>query len=160
MAEIRLNKIIRQFNVGLDDLVGFLHKIGVEVEANPNGKISEEYMPAIRRQFGKDLELKQAAEKVDIKITEIIEKTSRKPKKDEDEEEIEKETIIKSNTFINSKKEQPAPKPVEEPAPVEVKPVEPVKAEPVKVEAAPVAEPVETEPHKEVSPVSEPAARK
>ena len=158
MAEIRLNKIIRQFNVGLDDLVGFLHKIGVEVEANPNGKISEEYMPAIRRQFGKDLELKQAAEKVDIKITEIIEKTSRKPKKDEDEEEIEKETIIKSNTFINSKKEQPAQKPVEEPAPVEVKPVEPVKAEPVKVEAAPVAEPVETEPHKEASPVSEPAA--
>lgn len=141
MAEIRLNKIIRQFNVGLDDLVGFLHKIGVEVEANPNGKISDEYMPAIRRQFGKDLELKQAAEKVDIKITEIIEKTSRKPKKDEDEEEIEKETIIKSNTFINSKKEQPAPKPVEEPAPVEVKPVEPVRAEPVKVEAAPVAVP-------------------
>ena len=39
MAEIRLNKIIRQFNVGLDDLVGFLRKIGVEVEANPNGKI-------------------------------------------------------------------------------------------------------------------------
>ena len=158
MAEIRLNKIIRQFNVGLDDLVGFLHKIGVEVEANPNGKISDEYMPAIRRQFGKDLELKQAAEKVDIKITEIIEKTSRKPKKDEDEEEIEKETIIKSNTFINSKKEQPAPKPVEEPAPVEVKPVEPVRAEPVKAEAAPVAEPVETEPHKEASPVSEPVA--
>ena len=158
MAEIRLNKIIRQFNVGLDDLVGFLHKIGVEVEANPNGKISDEYMPAIRRQFGKDLELKQAAEKVDIKITEIIEKTSRKPKKDEDEEEIEKETIIKSNTFINSKKEQPASKPVEEPAPVEVKPVEPVRAEPVKVEAAPVAEPVETEPHKEASPVSEPVA--
>ena len=169
MAEIRLNKIIRQFNVGLDDLVGFLHKIGVEVEANPNGKISEEYMPAIRRQFGKDLELKQAAEKVDIKITEIIEKTNRKPKKDEDEEEIEKETIIKSNTFINSKKEQPVPKPVEEPAPVEVKPVEPVKAEPVKVEAAPVAGPVEaasvagpveTEPHEEASPVSEPAASK
>ena len=158
MAEIRLNRIIRQFNVGLDDLVGFLHKIGVEVEVNPNGKISDEYMPAIRRQFGKDLELKQAAEKVDIKITEIIEKTSRKPKKDEDEEEIEKETIIKSNTFINSKKEQPAPKPVEEPAPVEVKPVEPVKAEPVKVEAAPVTEPVETEPHKEASPVSEPVA--
>ncbi len=156
MAEIRLNKIIRQFNVGLDDLVGFLHKIGVEVEANPNGKISDEYMPAIRRQFGKDLELKQAAEKVDIKITEIIEKTSRKPKKDEDEEEIEKETIIKSNTFINSKKEQPAPKPVEEPAPVEVKPVEPVRAEPVKVEAAPVvekkAEAVEEKPAPEVKP--------
>ena len=135
MAEIRLNKIIRQFNVGLDDLVGFLRKIGVEVEANPNGKISDEYMPAIRRQFGKDLELKQAAEKVDIKITEIIEKTNRKQKQDEDEEEPEHETIIKSNTFINSKKDQPAVKPAPAPAPtpvpVEEKPQESVKLEPV-----------------------------
>ncbi len=168
MAEIRLNKIIRQFNVGLDDLVGFLRKIGVEVEANPNGKISDEYMPAIRRQFGKDLELKQAAEKVDIKITEIIEKTNRKQKQDEDEEEPEHETIIKSNTFINSKKDQPAVKPAPAPAPtpvsVEEKPQEPVKPEPVtpqpeKPSAAPVkeetpeaAKPVEAAPVPEQKP--------
>ena len=46
MAEIRLNKIIRQFNIGLDDLVNFLQKIGVELDANPNAKIDESYMPA------------------------------------------------------------------------------------------------------------------
>ena len=42
MADIRLNKILRQFNIGLDDLVKFLNGQGVEVEANPNSKISEE----------------------------------------------------------------------------------------------------------------------
>ncbi len=133
MGEIRLNKIIRQFNIGLDDLVDFLHKIGVEVDNNPNEKISDEHLSAISRQFGKDLEMKQAADKVDIKITEIIEKSGRKPKRDDDEEEMEQETIIKSNTFFNQKKE----------APKSAEPSEP--AEPV-VEAAPEAPAAEPEP--------------
>ena len=142
MAEIRLNKIIRQFNIGLDDLVDYLHKIGVEVDNNPNEKISDEHLPAISRQFGKDLEMKQAADKVDIKITEIIEKSGRKSKRDDDEEEMEQETIIKSNTFFNTKKEAPKPAEPEKPA----EPVAPV------VEAAPaVAEPVEAP-----EPVAEP----
>ena len=150
MAEIRLNKIIRQFNIGLDDLVDYLHKIGVEVDNNPNEKISDEHLPAISRQFGKDLEMKQAADKVDIKITEIIEKSGRKSKRDDDEEEMEQETIIKSNTFFNTKKEAPKPAEPEKPA----EPVAPV------VEAAPaVAEPVEApEPVAEPEPaVAEPA---
>ena len=66
MADIRLSKIIRQFNIGLDILVDFLHRQGVEVEANPNAKVSDELLPAIGKQFGKDLELKQAADKVDV----------------------------------------------------------------------------------------------
>ena len=78
MAEIRLNKIIRTYNIGLQSLVDFLTSKGVEVEANPNAKISDEHLPAIEKQFGKDLEMKQASEKVDIKLTEILEKTSRK----------------------------------------------------------------------------------
>ena len=115
MADIRLNKIIRQYNIGLDDLVNFLHKIGVEVDPNPNAKVSDEHLQAISRQFGKDLELKQAADKVDIKITEIIEKSSKKQAREQvEEEETERETIIKSNTFINEKKQEPAP--VQEPA--------------------------------------------
>ena len=140
MAEIRLNKIIRQFNIGLDDLVDYLHKIGVEVDNNPNEKISDEHLSAISRQFGKDLEMKQAADKVDIKITEIIEKSGRKSKREEeDDEEIEQETIIKSNTFFNTKKEAPKPAVAES---VEApKPAEPVA--PVVVAAPADAEPVE-----------------
>jgi translation initiation factor IF-2 len=55
MAEIRLNKIIRTYNIGLQSLVDFLTSKGVEVEANPNAKISDEHLPAIEKQFGKDL---------------------------------------------------------------------------------------------------------
>ncbi len=114
MADIRISKLLRQFNIGLDNLVEFLHKQGVEVDANPNAKVSDEHLPALMKQFGKDLEMKQAADKVEVKITEILEKSGRRPAREEpEEEEPERETIIKSNTFINAKKESSSqtPKP-------------------------------------------------
>jgi len=83
MAEIRINKIIRQYNIGLQDLIGYLHKIGVEVDENPNAKISDEYLPSIDKQFGKDLEMKKASESVDIKLTEILEKTGKKTQEEQ-----------------------------------------------------------------------------
>jgi translation initiation factor IF-2 len=78
--------------------------------------VSDEHLPALNKQFGKDLELKQAADKVEVKITEILEKSGRKPSRDQvdEEEEPEQETIIKSNTFINAKKEA-APQPLASP---------------------------------------------
>ena len=102
MAEIRLNKIIRTYNIGLQNLVDFLISKGVEVEANPNAKISDDLLPQIEKQFGKDLELKQASEKVDIKLNEILEKTSRKQQenaKEEEDEEPVRETVIKTTIF-------------------------------------------------------------
>ena len=161
MADIRLNKILRQFNIGLDDLVKFLNGQGVEVEANPNSKISEEFLPAITKQFGKDLELKQAADKVDIKITEIIEKGRRQPKEEELDEEPEQETIIKSNTLSGP---APVAAPVQEPEPiVETRHVEEEQPSPeaVKAEEEPVSEPEpqpveDTVPEKEAEPEIEP----
>ena len=108
MAEIRLNKIIKQFNIGLSDLVGFLHSQGADVDENPNAKVSDTYMDAIRKHFGKDLEMKEASEKVDIKLNEILEKAGRRSAKEIEEEEPEPEIRIKSNTFINEKPEPKA----------------------------------------------------
>ncbi|MBO8480421.1 MAG: hypothetical protein IAB76_04855, partial [Bacteroidetes bacterium] len=142
MADIRLSKIIRQFNIGLDILVDFLHRQGVEVEANPNAKVSDELLPAIGKQFGKDLELKQAADKVDVKITEIIEKNNKKRSRDiEEEDEPEHETIIKSNTFFNPKKEQVAEPQPEEPAETLQPEPEPAHEEPEAHEQEAPAEP-------------------
>ena len=116
MAEIRINKIIKQYNVGLQDLVDFLNKQGAAIEdVNPNIKISDEYMPAIAKQFGKDLEMKEASEKVDIKLTEILEKTSKKQSREEEEEEPVMETVIKSSIFQKPSVSEPAPAP--EPVP-------------------------------------------
>ena len=47
MAEIRLNKLIRKYNIGLQNLVEFLKSKGADIEENPNAKIGEEYLPAI-----------------------------------------------------------------------------------------------------------------
>ena len=152
MAEIRLNKIMRQFNIGLSNLVDFLQGKGVEVDANPNAKVSEELMPEIEKAFGKDLEAKKAAEQVDIKISEILEKSGKKKKEAEVEDyEPEKVITIKSNTFINDKKQEEVPEPVIVPQP-EPEPQPELQPE-LQPEPEPVAEP---EPVSEPEPVAEP----
>jgi translation initiation factor IF-2 len=162
MAEIRLNRIIRKYNIGLQSLVDFLNSKGVEIGADPNAKVSEDLLPAIEKQFAKDLEAKQAAEKADIKLNEILEKTSKKQQENvkEEEEEPVRETVIKTSIFtpveakpvpqtaapekaepeIEEKPEyqpQPEPAPVPETSVVAEEP-EP-EAEPEKVEEAPAA---------------------
>ena len=158
MAEIRLNKLTRQFNIGLQTLVDFLNEKGAGVELNPNAKVSDEYLPAIEKKFGDDLKAKQEAEKRDIKMKEIIERNTRKQQNEEDEFEPERETIIKNTSLAdNFVRPEPKPEPKPEPAP------EPV-AEPVR-EPAPEPEPepvpvveVKPEPQPEPEPVAEPVA--
>ena len=151
MAEIRLNKLTRQFNIGLQTLVDFLNEKGAGVELNPNAKVSDEYLPAIEKKFGDDLKAKQEAEKRDIKMKEIIERNTRKQQNEEDEFEPERETIIK-NTSLADNFVRPEPKPEPKPAPEpEPEPVrepapepdpEPVPVVDVKPEPEPVVEPV------------------
>ena len=110
MSEIRLSKLTKQFNIGLQTLVDFLKEKGAEVELNPNAKISDSYLPAIEAKFGEEQKLKQDSEKVAIKLKEIIEMGSRKKNVEEEEEEDEepvKEIIIKS-TGITPEAPQPA----------------------------------------------------
>ncbi|MBO7640994.1 MAG: translation initiation factor IF-2 [Bacteroidales bacterium] len=151
MAEIRLNKLTRQFNIGLQTLVDFLNEKGAGVDLNPNAKVSDEYLPAIEKKFGDDLKAKQEAEKRDIKMKEIIERNTRKQQNEEDEFEPERETIIKNTSLADNfvrpepKPEpkpapEPEPEPVREPAP-EPEP-EPVPVVDVKPEPEPVVEPV------------------
>ena len=132
MAEIRLNKLIKQFNIGLDTLVDFLNSKGAGLEnANPNMKVSAEFLPELHKKFGKDRELKEAAEKVDVKLTEILDKASRRPAgshEEEDEYEPERITVIKSTNLSRSAQAAPAaePEPVKEPEPVAEPEPEPV----------------------------------
>ncbi len=159
MADIRLSKIIKQYNIGLQDLVDFLNKQGAGIEdANPNIKVSDEYMPAVAKQFGKDLEMKVAAEKVDVKLNEILEKaTGRKQEKQEEEEELVQETVIKS-TLLKKKERAPEPEPAPAPAP-KPEPAPAPKPEPVpEPEPAPAPAPApEPEPVPEPAPAPAPA---
>ena len=120
MAEIRLSKLTKEFSIGLQRLVDFLNEKGANVEMNPNAKVSDEYLPAIKAKFGEDQKLKEDSEKVTIKLKEIIELGSKKKSEHEVEEgEPEREVVIKSNT-LNAEpvKEAPAAEVAPEPAPV------------------------------------------
>ena len=130
MADIRINKLIRKYNIGLQELVDFLQKLGAQVDANPNAKVSDEYVPELDKHFSKDLAMKEASEKIDIKLNEILEKTSRKQqeKAEEEDEEPEMETIIKSTILTGIKRPEPAPKPAPKPEPVPEPEPEPAPA--------------------------------
>ena len=142
MAEIRLSKIARQFNIGLGTLIDFLNGKGANItSSDPNAKISDEFMPAVEAKFGGDLAAKQDSEKVATKLKEMIDVSKKKPSSEEDE--AEKEVIIKT-TSIAATQEKPAvaQKPVE--APVLEKQLEPVVEEtPAPVAVAPVEAPAE-----------------
>ena len=108
MAEIRLNKLTKQFNIGLQTLVDFLNGKGAGLESlNPNAKVSDEYLPDLEKAFGKDLKAKEDSEKVRIKIKEIIEKDTKK--KEEDEDEPAKEIVIVSTALSSGKNTVPQP---------------------------------------------------
>ena len=118
MAEIRLSKLIKQFNIGLDTLVDFLNSKGAGIEgANPNMKVSDAYLPELHKKFGKDLELKEAADKVDVKLTEILDKASKRQEAEEDEYEPERVTVIKNNNLSRTPVQEPEPAPVAETTP-------------------------------------------
>ncbi len=121
MAEIRLSKLTKRFNIGLSTLVEFLQSKGVDVDLNPNAKISDEHLPAIEAKFGEEQKLKQDSEKVAIKLKEIIEGSKKKTAGPEEEEEHVQEVIIKSTGIapepadIQPKtKPEPAAEPQEE----------------------------------------------
>ena len=145
MSEIRLNKLVKKYNIGLQDLVDFLSKEGVEVELNPNAKVEEtpELLAALGRTFGKDLQDKQAAEEVDIKLSKILENTAKKAKDEPEEEEIEQMITIKTNTLSSpSSKVETSPK-------VEAAPKTEAAAKPepsLEMEVAPKAEITEDKP--------------
>lgn len=61
---IRLNKVIKEFNVGLQTVVDFLQKKGHEVNAGLNQRITDEQYELLRKEFGADKDLRTEAEKM------------------------------------------------------------------------------------------------
>jgi len=60
---IRLNKVTKDLNVGIQTVVDFLHKKGFSVEANPNAKISDDEFAMLVKEFSKDKTIKIESER-------------------------------------------------------------------------------------------------
>lgn len=154
---IRLNKVIRELNVGIDTIVDYLRENGFEVNATPNEKINDEQYDLLKKKFGADKDLRKEADKLfsghqaakaknakekkapaqkaQVIKTEIPE-NMRPGFKTVGQINLDNKTVVKPQTQETPKKEAEAPKKEAAPAPapkVEAKP-QPVKAEEKKPE--------------------------
>lgn len=119
---IRVNKVIKDFNIGIGTLEEFLKKRGIQDSLKPNDKISPETYEIIAKEFGKEQIIKEESKKVTIKIKEITKKDSQ-TKESQNEEIDEDVVIIKETSSAAPVSITPPPaenKKVEEEAPKEV----------------------------------------
>ncbi len=157
---IRLNKVIRELNVGIDTIADFLREKGFEVNATPNEKISDEQYDMLKKKFGADKDLRKEADKLlqSTKVKNAKEKKAAAPKPQVIKTEVPKDMRPGLKTVGKIDLGNPAPKPQakETPKPeteapkqpaahapkAETKP-QPVKAEAKKEDAAPKQEQAE-----------------
>ncbi|MDA3867622.1 MAG: translation initiation factor IF-2 [Salinivirgaceae bacterium] len=63
---IRLSKVAKELNVGISTIVDFLGKRKVDVESNPNTKISPEVYDLLVAEFSQDGKMKKESEKLSL----------------------------------------------------------------------------------------------
>ncbi|MBI9068952.1 MAG: translation initiation factor IF-2 [Salinivirgaceae bacterium] len=64
----RLSKIAREFNVGISTIVEFLHKKGIEIDANPNTKIESNAYTLLLKEYSTDIRLKEESAKLELGV--------------------------------------------------------------------------------------------
>ena len=156
---VRLNKALKELNVGINTVAEFLQKKGMALEdASPNAKITDEQYGLLRDAFGKDKDM-HAETQLDIqkrKEKERQERDERREKERKEKERQEQEVFrlkssqkpqfkIVGNINDNQPKDESKPV-VEEPAVKEVGPVKVENVETPAVEAVKVEEVVKEEP--------------
>ena len=61
--KIRLSRVTKECNVGLQTIVEFLGKKGITVDATPNAAINEEQYEMLKKEYGADQALRDKADK-------------------------------------------------------------------------------------------------
>ncbi len=102
MAQTRLNKVLRELNISIDRAVDFLESKGVDIEKNPNTKISEDVYAVLSDEFQTDANKK--AESQEVSEAKLKEKEElREQREREIEEKAEREA--KQKEVVRAKAE-------------------------------------------------------
>ena len=146
--KIRLIRVAKEFNVGLNTITDFLHRKGIEIDSSPNTPVDADTYAVLEKEFGKNRpsgsELDTIREKINKKTSVSIEPEA-KPKEEKPKEEkriVEvKEDIVQPKVLgkidLEPKKKATPKKETPKAEPKKATPkAEPKKAEP-KVEPAP-----------------------
>ena len=148
MAEtIRLNKVLRELNISLDRAVEYLNSKGVEIDARPTTKITEEVHQILSDEFQTDASKKVASQEVSeakLKEKEALRIERERELEEKQKREDAKKSVVKAKASLSGPKQigkidldkpkKAVSKPKEEVKEVKQEKVEPVKAEPKKVE--------------------------
>ena len=65
---IRLSKAAREFNIGVSTIVDFLSKKGLNIEKDPNFKLSQEMYTILVKEFAPDKHVKEEAKKIGLQF--------------------------------------------------------------------------------------------
>lgn len=119
---VRLNKLTREFNLGLQTIVDFLESKGIEVEAKPTAKVDAEAVALVRANFQDEKVAKEKAQNTSRSVTERKSVTLASTKKEDhptEEEEIEIDLSVfqKSDKPPVVERVEPDPVAVPEPDP-------------------------------------------
>ena len=131
---IRLNKAIKEFNVGLQTIVDFLGKKGYKINAVPSEKIDDKQYELLKEEFGADKMLRNKAEEL-LQNRQKDKRPAAKEQKPEPQvvettvpEEMKPQIVTKGKIDLNHLGGEPKPAAKEEPA---------AKPEPAAEQAAP-----------------------
>ena len=65
---LKLAKVAKEFNISLSSVVEFLTGKGFAVERNPNFPIDTDMYRVLGKEYGKEKELREQADKIQIKV--------------------------------------------------------------------------------------------
>jgi translation initiation factor IF-2 len=107
---IRINKVLREFNISLERAVDYLKDKGFEIESNPNTKISDEVYGVLSNEFAGDKGNKDASKEVGEekrKEKEALrqEREHEIEEKRKQEEERQHQEVIKAKTIVTAPKQ-------------------------------------------------------
>jgi translation initiation factor IF-2 len=97
----RLNRITREFNVGIATIVEFLEDKGHPIDSNPNTKVPDELYDMLSKEFSSDIKVKKESSNINLADTrkkkEVISLSNIDEKSDiEDKEEDEGDSVQES----------------------------------------------------------------
>ena len=111
---IRIAKAASEFNVSLAHIVDLLKTKGFSVEAKPTSKITEEMYTILLKEFGRDKDLKDKADSLNIGIGRKLEKEQKEKEDAEVVVKPEPEPVVEAPKKAAEKKEKEKEKEKEE----------------------------------------------
>ncbi|MBO6879860.1 translation initiation factor IF-2 [Winogradskyella sp.] len=108
MAQIRINKVLRELNISLDRAVDFLESKGIEIEKSPNTKISQEVYDTLSDEFQTDATKREKAQEVSeakLKEKEKLREQREREIEEKEKEEAAKETVVKAKADLSGPKQ-------------------------------------------------------